>query len=219
VELRLTAKDMNRNTIILLAMALTALAVTAPVTAAVSNTALLLQKSPAEGGQVTLGEGVHQFQRGSDVTLTAVANPGYQFVYWIGDVTDCTANTTAVMLDSPKIIIAVFERATYDFYQFAERAQSSRGGGSGLFTSAIDYSNQQINPIARKRESFHWPSLPDDDETETEFPVPDDSLQPGEIPVPNEVEQPVPEPATILLFGSGVMIVKILGTRKRNTSY
>jgi hypothetical protein len=76
--------------------------------------ALLLQQSTPEGGTVTPQIGVHQFDPGTEITLTATPNPGYQFVLWIGDVIDPTSSSTTLHLDSPKIIVAVFEKLEYE---------------------------------------------------------------------------------------------------------
>ncbi len=50
--------------------------------------ALLLQKAPANGGVVNIGTGVHHFSSNAEVTLTATPKSGYQFAYWLGDVSD-----------------------------------------------------------------------------------------------------------------------------------
>jgi len=187
-----------------------------PVMGQVENTSLLLQMTPAEGGRISYGQGLHEFEKDTEVTLMAVAQPGYQFVYWLGDVTSATSNSTVVYLDSPKIVIAVFERSSYAFGKRFEAAQSSRGGG-GAFASAADYSKGGISPIARKRTSFEFPDFPDfpdEEDIEPEFPVPDESLADGEIPIPDDLigdddfPTPVPEPATIFMFGFGMLAIR-----------
>ncbi len=75
------------------------------------NIAVLVQQTPANGGSVTPGIGVHEIGTNSQIALTAVPKPGYQFVYWLGDVADPTANNTTAYADNPKIIIAVFAGA------------------------------------------------------------------------------------------------------------
>jgi len=58
--------------------------------------------------------GVVRFALDQQIQLTAVPKPGYQFVYWLGDVSDPQAVTTTAYIDKPKIIIAVFEKVSYE---------------------------------------------------------------------------------------------------------
>ena len=114
------------------------------------GTALLLELSPAEGGNVNLEAGVHVFDRDAEVTLIAVPNAGYRFVYWLGTVTDATTSTTTVCLDTPKIVIAVFERSKLALVEFEEGPQGSAGGG-GLLPSGSDYALGLEQAIGGKR--------------------------------------------------------------------
>ncbi len=149
------------------------------------GTALLLQQTPVQGGTITPEVGVHHFDLNTDVTLTAVPRPGYQFVYWLGDVSDPTANRTVVYLDAPKIVIAIFERSEYEFLDVEERTQSAPGGG--LFASAADYARQGYGGGGGRRPN--GPRPPDQEPQ----PEPDDD----DFPVP------IPEPATVCLLGLG----------------
>lgn len=200
------------------------------------TTSVLIQQTPAQGGMVAPAIGVHQFELNTDVKLTATPKPGYQFVYWIGDVSDPTTNATTAYLDSPKIIIAVFERAEYDFLAPSETS-ISRAGGGGLRASSRDYQRGGISPVAgRRRHKFFRPSPDEDDpeedpdvpippevDPELDFPIPDepilnepildDNSEP-DFPIPNE---PIPEPATVLLLGlGGLVLVARKKTKKRN---
>ena len=120
------------------------LAVVSPAFAQIGTNALMVQQSPADGGTVTPGVGVHDMKNNSQVTLYAVPKPGYQFVYWIGDVSDPTSNSTVTYLDSPKIIIAVFERAGYEYLSRSESVRSQPSGGT--YSLSVDTPNTEFNP-------------------------------------------------------------------------
>jgi len=77
--------------------------------------AILVQESPTGAGKINPGMGVQSFTADKVVNLNAVPNPGWQFVYWLGNVSDPTRNNTTVAVDGPKIVIAVFERVAFEF--------------------------------------------------------------------------------------------------------
>ena len=154
-----------------------------------NGTVLLLQQTSAESSMITPGPGVHHFESGTEVTLTAIPRPGYQFIYWLGDVSDSTANSTIVYLDAPKIVLAVFEQSEYEFLFAEESSQSGRGGGGGLFASPPDYARQGYTGGGAKR-----PHKP----TWLTAAEPEEPEEPDDIPVPE-----TPEPATVLLLGFG----------------
>jgi len=146
---------------------------------------LFVQQTPTQGGTITPNVGVHNFAPNSQVTLTAVPRPGYQFVYWLGDVGDPAASSTTVFLNEPKIVVAVFERMAQDYCAQGSSARAG-GGGGGLFAAEADFGQQgwmgshsrpvDVNPPT--------PSLPS-------FPAAD-----------------VPEPATLILLGLGAVIAR-----------
>ncbi len=99
-----------------------------------AGVALLIQRTPAQGGTVVPPPGVHYFSPDSQVALAAVPKSGYRFLYWLGDVSDPNSSSTSVYLDSPKIIVAVFEEVTGGYVvgggsPSADRPQESAGGG------------------------------------------------------------------------------------------
>lgn len=134
---------------------------------------LFLQQNLAQGGTTIPGPGVHSFSLNSEVTLTAIAKPGYHFVCWLGDVSDRTSSTTMALLNKPKIIIAVFEQNEYD--TLSMEANTSGGGHGGAF-------GHSSPPLDNLSQGY------------IQGPTPEPPVPPG---------PPVPEPATGLLFASG----------------
>ncbi len=159
---------------------------------------------------------MHRFEKDAEVTLRAIPNPGYQFVYWLGDVSDAASSTTVVYLDTPKIVIAVFESVRYEFVDLVERAQISVGRG-GLIPSPPDYSRRGGGGGGRKRPpKFEWPPWPEP----PEFPVPQEGEP--EFPVPGDGDDvdfpvPIPEPATVMLLGFGGLIVCRRAGKRKST--
>lgn len=166
-----------------------------------NDPALLLQQSPPEGGTITPAAGVHKLELGSEITLTAVPKPGYQFVYWMGDVGEPASSTTTLYLDAPKIVIAVFERAEFESL-FAAGASQSRPGGGLLRSISEGMQSGFGGPGAKRPSKFRWPSKPEEPPEEEEpgedFPVPEGE----DFPVPE-----IPEPATVLLLGLGSLVL------------
>jgi hypothetical protein len=165
-------------------------------------TTLMVQQTPVDGGTVTPDPGIHTFGVNSSVTLTATPRPGYQFVYWLGDVSDPTGQSTIATLDGPKIIVAVFERIQYETLAMDSSPRSAAYGGLyPTMTGGIGGGGGGA-PGAKRPSKWHWPSPIDNDEEpdEDEFPVPDET---NDIVVPGPV---VPEPATIALLGMGAIL-------------
>lgn len=150
-----------------------------PVYCETVDSVLLLQQTPPQGGTITPDVGVHHFGLHTYVTLTAVPKPGYIFVYWMGDVSDPTANRTVVYLDAPKIVIAVFERDRYEHLDIRDIGRSAPIGG--VFVGAAEYGRGGFTGGGGKKPKPH------NGETE-EIPEPD-------FPVP------VPEPAVVYMLG------------------
>ncbi|MCP4607961.1 MAG: PEP-CTERM sorting domain-containing protein [Planctomycetes bacterium] len=116
--------------ILISAFAVIACWLLAPAYCQTSDVALLLQQTPNKGGAITPDPGVYHYKQNSEITITAAPKPGYQFLYWIGDVSDSSAISTIVYLDKPKIIIAVFEEGGYGV-PAVEKGSSGGGGGGG----------------------------------------------------------------------------------------
>ena len=113
----------------------------APAYCQTPDVALLLQQTPSKGGAITPIAGVHHFELNSEITLTAAPKQGYQFLYWLGDVSDPGATKTVVYLDKPKIIIAIFGQ-TGNGKLVEEKGLSfggGGGGGSGLVNTVANF--------------------------------------------------------------------------------
>jgi hypothetical protein len=185
------------------------------------SAALMLQVSPVDGGSVNLSTGVHIYDRDSQVALTATPKTGYQFVCWLGNVTDARASSTSVFLDTPKIIIAVFERSKFAFVEYEAESGTSTGGG-GLFRSQVEQGTDASGAGGLRPSKHHYnrprTPIPPVPETSQDVPIPE--TPPGDVPVPGDNEEnppvPIPEPATVafLLLGMLAMIKRPRGKNK-----
>jgi hypothetical protein len=162
-----------------------------------NGTSLMLEASPVEGGYLNIASGVHAYDMYSDVTLKATPKPGYQFVCWLGSVSNSVTSSTTVFLNSPKMVIAVFERSEFATpgdetgagYTMIGGGGGDSGGGmvrsEGLSDSSLEEAQQKIT-----YPTYHY--------TPTPPPAP---------PVPT------PEPATVTLFFTGFLM---LVNRRKN---
>jgi len=101
---------------------------------------LFIEESPAKAGVVEPNSGTHCFCANSVVTLSAEPQPGYQFAFWLGDVSDPKAPTTTIHVNSPKVVVAVF-RPTEKKRLPDESGGAGGGGGFGpgaVLPSAMD---------------------------------------------------------------------------------
>jgi hypothetical protein len=104
---------------------------------------LCLEQSPAQAGTLTPDSGTHRFSADTVVVVSAQPLPGYQFAYWLGDVADPKSQRTTVQLNSPKIVVAVFQPANKDVPNetvVGAGGGGGGGGGSGLLATRIDLS-------------------------------------------------------------------------------
>jgi hypothetical protein len=187
--------------VILLLMVITAY----PAAPAYCQTSLMVQQSPPDGGTVTPAVGVHDFAPNTEVTMTAVPKPGYQFVYWLGDVSDAASARTVTYLNTPKIIIAVFVRNEYEFLLGSDAVRSVPIGG--LRASAGDYGRQGGGGEIVRRTPNHSPFNPNPPEDNHDVPVPGETHN---VPVP----EPVPEPATGVLLVLGGLLMSAIRRKK-----
>jgi hypothetical protein len=162
---------------------------------------LMVQQTPAEGGVVTPEVGVHKVLANGGVKVTATPRPGYQFVYWLGDVSEPTSSSTVVAVNSPKIVVAVFQRNEYELpFEVPAAAESAGGGGGGLSPNRQYVGGTgDVSPATGTLSSGYnyakytpaQPTIP-----ATTKPASQDDLQ-----IPQ-----TPEPATMLLLGVGSLL-------------
>lgn len=144
-----------------------------------ADVTLFIQQTPAQGGTIIPSAGIHHFAPNSQVALTAVPQPAYQFIYWLGDVSDPTASSTTVFLDGPKVVLAVFEPLEPQYYV---QGRSGRGGG-GTIAAVADFGQHGwMEAHSRTIIEQSSPSTP-------QAPAAD-----------------VPEPATLMLLSLGAII-------------
>jgi hypothetical protein len=171
-----------------------------PAYCEVNGTSLLLQQNPIQGGRLNFEPGVHKFSRGSEMVLKATAKPGYSFVYWLGDVRDPMSSTTSVVLNVPKIVIAVFEKndqpGLFELEDTRSALNDTSGGGGHQMLAAADYANTVYTGggSAEYDGADYNFNNTDDNDINDDFPTPYDG---DDFPVPGE---PVPEPGTVFLM-------------------
>jgi len=208
--------------VVVLAVVVIAAGLAGPAYCQMDGTVLLLQQTPPQGGTITPDAGVHRFELDTEVTLTAVPKPGYQFVYWLGDVSDPMANTTIAYLDTPKIIIAVFERASFELLPVEIEPKSMPRGG--LKRSAADYARRGGGGGGgRGPRKWRWPEWPEEEEEEEEeedFPAPEEGNDFPASPQGNDFPVPIPEPATGILLALGMLaLTKKQGAKNRRNRW
>lgn len=154
---------------------------------------LCLEQSPAQAGKLSPDPGSHRFSADSIVVVSAEPQPGYQFAYWLGDVADPKAQRTTVQLDASKIVVAVFQPAPRDYPQ-----EVLLGGGGGGARGAAAATPLDLSMPGYSLAGGGGPAKSD------------------VVLVPVPPNPPVPEPATILLFGLGALVLR--RTRLRTVS-
>jgi hypothetical protein len=145
-----------------------------------SGYAVLVEESPVGAGEIKPGIGIHTFNINEKVTLTTIARPGWRFVYWLGDVSDPTANRTMFSVDGPKIIIAVFKR---DEYELPGDSMTASSGPESLTRRADSISSGGFSGGGGGGGGDNPPSPP-----------------------PEPPPEPVPEPQTLIIMAVGIYI-------------
>jgi len=147
---------------------------------------LLIEESPSKAGTVLPNSGTHRFGANTTVRLSADPQPGYQFAYWLGDVSDPKAPRTTVKVNESKVIVAVFRPA--ETKRPEEEVKTSGGGGGGLGSGAL-----LVNPADLSAPGWS-PSGGGGG-----------GIKKVVVPVPVIV---TPEPSTIALLGLGALALR-----------
>jgi len=110
------------------------------------------------------------------------------------------SSSTTVLLDGPKIIIAVFERTEFVFV-LEEEPPVIGLGRSVVANNYVYLGGGSANAIGYKPpKELEWPQ-PEEEEHDDDFPVPE-----PDFPVPEpDFPVPIPEPATVVLMGLGAL--------------
>ena len=87
---------------------------------------LTMAVDPAGGGTTNPAVGVHPYEEGAVVTISATPNAGYEFDHWTGDVADPNSASTTVTMDGDKTVTAHFVLlpVTYDLTMAVDPAGS-----------------------------------------------------------------------------------------------
>ena len=101
---------------------------------------LCIEQSPAQAGKLSPDSGTHRFSPDAVVVLSAEPQPGYQFAYWLGDVSDPKSQRTTIQVNSSKMVVAVFQPAKRD-YPEEVLVGGGGGGGGGMAATRIDLSS------------------------------------------------------------------------------
>jgi hypothetical protein len=110
-----------------------------------------LSTSSTEGGSVTEpGEGVFTYDEGTVVDLIAVAEEGYLFVEWTGDVgiiADVEAATTTITMTGDYSITANFEEIPPSPVYPTVTTKAATGTSTNSTTLNMDYTVGDFNPV------------------------------------------------------------------------
>ncbi len=107
---------------------------------------LTLLVNPTSGGTTVPAAGVHTFNAGQTVTLTAVPAANYHFVSWSGDVADPNAATTTVTMNASKTVIANFAPGTAEV-RFTIDVNPVGGGTTTPPKGTYSYPHGTVLPI------------------------------------------------------------------------
>ena len=123
----------------------------------------------AVGGTVSTEGG--DFEEGTEVTITATANEGYEFVSWNG--TDMSSSTITIMLTANTTIEALFSQVstTTTVTQFTLAVSASAGGGT-VSTEGGDFEEgTEVTITATANEGYRFTGWEGSDSTSESLTV------------------------------------------------
>ncbi|MDA9658717.1 InlB B-repeat-containing protein [Flavobacteriaceae bacterium] len=123
----------------------------------------------AGGGTVSTEGG--DFEEGTEVTITATANEGYEFVGWNG--TDMSSSTITIMLTANTTIEALFSQVstTTTVTQFTLAVSASAGGGT-VSTEGGDFEEgTEVTITATANEGYRFTGWEGSDSTSESLTV------------------------------------------------
>ena len=101
-----------------------------------------LHVESSDGGEVTNpGEEISWYFTGSVVHLLAVADEGYEFVNWTGDVADPNADDTTIYMHFNKNVTANFSPPVLVSIEVTPETTSITVGGTQPYTATVTYSD------------------------------------------------------------------------------
>ena len=150
---------------------------------------LLMQKSPDFGGDITPLPGVQMSGMYCLVEISATPRKGYEFVYWLGAVTDPTNPSTTVLLDSAKSVVAVFERS-----------ELVKLGLSGIKGISRDGAASAGNPAPNRSVGYSQGLT-------SVAPAVLPNNPPGNYIIINDDNEVIPEPVSLILFAAGMLML------------
>ena len=157
---------------------------------------LLIESANPNAGSISPSPGeVHTFNAGQLVTLTATPSNGYEFVYWLGAVSDTNNSSTTISMDGARYVMAVFERTVFNSTP-GVTAGAGGGGGGGLRSSQSQDYGTDGSGVGSASDGGGY-SQYFSGASGSSIPIPPNGPGPF-VPVPK-----VPEPISIALLGFG----------------
>jgi len=95
-----------------------------------------LQVNPVDAGTLNPPEGLHWYDEGDVITLSASPSPGYVFNGWIGSYSD-VANPITITVKQPIVETAVFTRLFKFTISISPSSGLTLSGGSGSATVTV----------------------------------------------------------------------------------
>jgi len=108
---------------------------------------LTMSADPSSGGTTNPASGVHEYAEGAVASISASANPGYEFDHWTGDVADPGSASTTVTMDEDQVVTAHYNVVPFEFlvdtdFNASDNDSELRTNGAGQDW----YESRETNP-------------------------------------------------------------------------